>query len=184
MVAESSPPTRKVTVDIDAEIAALEAANDRDRRALVELEARIAGREENAAYLRGLLARAAESGLVAGILDAGSASDQPLEPVSLQPGQKTGATYVGPKLTQKFMTLSLLDEAPEEGLMAIEIIRRAGQRFTGAKTIERTSLSPLLAKMADVKGGAPLVIHHREENRWSIAPAGRDELKRLRGDAE
>lgn len=185
MVAESSPPpTRRVTVDIDAEIAALEAANDRDRQAVAELQARIAGREENATFLRGLLSRVAGGAADVGVVDAGLPAGHATEPVVIHPDRSSGATYVGPKLTQKYMSLSLLDEPPGAGLMAVEIINLARARFPSANPIERTSLSPLLAKMACPKEGAALVTHHKEVNRWSITPAGRAELRRLKGDAE
>ena len=178
----SSPGTGQVTLDIDAEIAALEAANDEDRQAKAELELRIRGREENMTFLRGIRSRVTGDIVLVGISDTGVASEPTRR---LEVGSSklaSGSTYVGPKLTQKYMSLNAMDEAPEAGLLAIEIINRANERFPDASRIERTSLSPLLAKMASSKDGPPLVKHHKEANRWSITPAGRKELKRLRGD--
>ncbi len=183
MARKSSPPgTGRVTLDVDAEIAALKAANDKDLQAKAQLEAQIRGREENMTFLRGIRSRVTGDIVLDGLSDTGMTSEPTRR---LEVGSSTlasASTFIEPKLTQKYMSLSAMDEASEGGLLAIEIINRASERFPYANRIERTSLSPLLAKMASPKNGPPLVIHHKTANRWSITSTGRDELKRLRGD--
>ena len=177
MARESSPPAGVVTLDVDAEIAALEAASDRDRQAIAGLQAQIKGREENITFLRGIRSRVTGGTIMVSVPDAHMPSE-----TSLHLKVNTTKKASGPKLTQKFRALSAMADANDEGLMAIEMINISKERFPGAKEIERTSLSPLLAKMASLKDGPSLVIHHKDENRWSITAAGREELKRLKGD--
>lgn len=175
MARESSPPAGMVTLDVDAEIAALRAANDRDRQTIAGLEAQIGGREENITFLRGIRSRITGGTIFVSVPGADALSESSRSP-------RVGATRkAGPKPTQKFRALSAMADAGDEGLMAIEIINVSKERFPGVDRIERTSLSPLLAKMASSKDQAPLVIHHKNENRWSITAAGREELERLTG---
>lgn len=177
MARESSPPAGMVTLDIDAEIAALEAANDHDRKLLAEAKARIGVREENMAFLRGIRTRVAGGTVLMTVSDTDASSDTSVH--FEEAGSKKPA---GPKQTQKYRSLRIMDDAGEDGLMAIEIINISEERFPGASKIERTSLSPLLAKMASSSDGRdPLVLHHKDVNRWSITTAGRKELKRLEG---
>lgn len=83
-----------------------------------------------------------------------------------------------PKVTHKHQSLTVLDGAPPEGMLAVEVIDGAVEQFPGQTRIERTSISPLLAKMANMKP-EPLVEHLKETSRWRITEAGRVELEAL-----
>ena len=192
---KASPrPARMATLNVAAEIDALEAANGRDRQSAAEMQvqitnvqARIAGRQETIAFLRGIQSRVVGDTIVVEMLDADPRSEPSgfAEAVVSRSAIPASRTPNLRKPTQKLMSLAVLAEAPDTGLMAIEIIDGARERFPNAKRIERTSLSPLLAKMASSEEHEALVVHHKDEARWSLTPAGRDELerlKRLKGD--
>ncbi|MHC9419178.1 hypothetical protein ACYZX9_11355 [Sphingomonas citri] len=175
------PASRSVTFEVDdivRDMAELKRLNQEDQQLVELIQARMKGREEQRTALATLLS----------MIDNGSISigmaDRPPGRVSLAkaaaPADAGAVSYGGPKLTQKFMTLSALERAPKAGLLAIEIIGSMRDQF--GKEVERTSLSPLLAKMADAKAGEPLVVHNKDVNRWGITERGLQELKRLKGE--
>lgn len=189
-MSDDSPPpvSRSVTFevsDIVKDMAELKRLNQEDQQLVELVQARMKGREERHAALATLLSMIDSGSISIGMAErpAGRVSLAKTSAPAVPADTGTGTRpYGGPKLTQKFMTLSALKGAPKGGLLAIEIVGSMRDQF--AKEVERTSLSPLLAKMASAKAGEPLVVHHKDVNRWSITDHGIQELKRLMGEEE
>lgn len=126
-----------------------------------EAKARIAAREAAAAPIRMILGVAAPSA------DEIILLPRPVEKVSLARPPK------GPKKTHKFIALEQLSRS-DKPLKVVEIISGAFDLYR--KEIERTSLSPLLAKLLE----AGLVEHDRTDARWRITDAGRAAFQKLK----
>ena len=160
---------REVTVswdDLKVRIAAKREVIDRLKREIVIHEEELGGLQ------------AAERLLFGGGLTPATQSGDQLQRVGRVSLAKSPRQR--PKITHKYQTLAVLAEAPEDGLLAVEIIAGAAARFPLEASIERTSISPLLAKMAKPEAG-PLVAHEKGTSRWSITDAGRRELASLKG---
>lgn len=147
-----------VTVDtamVVQQIKAFDEANHADRelavlrrREAAEADARIAAREAAAAALRATLRL--PDGDIRMDGDHGS-------------GGRVSLARTGPKLTHRYMASAILRDA-DEPLKAADVISRISDRF--GRRIERTSLSPLLAKLLS----EGLVEH--EGSSWRITEAG------------
>ncbi len=148
------------TAKLVAKLRTIDEDNLGDRRIIAEAEARIAAREANAAPIRMILG-----------IDAPSADE-----VSLRQGTVGKVSLArppkGPKKTHKYIALEQLSRS-DKPLKVVEIISGAFDLYR--KEIERTSLSPLLAKLLE----AGLVEHDKSDARWRITDAGRAALQKL-----
>lgn len=152
------------TASLVEQLRAIDEENLADRRMCAEAEARIAAREAVALPIRMIL------GIAAPKDDEVVIQPTSLGRVSLAKGPR------GPKLTHKYMSLKVLSDSAKP-MKVVEIVRRVADQFR--KPVERTSLSPLLAKLLEAK----LVEHDKNDACWRITEKGRTALAEIEGAA-
>lgn len=142
------------------QLKAFDEANAADRLSIAELESSIAAREAAAAPLRLIL------GIAAPMPEDPSVRQMTTGKVSLARPPKE------PKRTHRYVTLKLLSQV-DRPMRAIDVINQALETY--GMTIQRTSLSPVLAKLL----AAEMVEHDKKDARWRITDKGRQELAEI-----